>query len=374
MKIYYIGHYVHLNNSLDYKVALSGVAKMNYIIYALKQAGFSVNVYSLAPYIGGETFAVQNYTFSVDDDEVISYPFCFKENNLLFRVINRLTIYAQFIYLCLFKIKKTDRILVYHSWQYRFAIRLLRLFGKKIFFEIEEIYNAAWKQSNRIKNEVCFLKKASGYIFINDIIAEKCGFNIHKSLVCYGDYRIRNAKEKVRGEKIKLIYAGFIGDECEDVYLALEIMRFLPSNYELSVIGYGSIECINAFCNAISQMNIFLSRTAVEYNGCLVGNAYDQFVATFDIGLCPRKLDDELSDYTFPSKILSYLGLGVIPVCTCLSCISKSEIAENVAFCDSLVPEDIAKVILELELSNFNQNVIDTLNRKFISSLKNIFS
>ena len=374
MRIFYIGHYVDPNNPLKYKIAMSGVAKMEYIIYALKRAGFYINVYSLAPYIEGEYYWTSNCSSLIDENEKINYPFCFRESSFIFKVINRIIIYSQFLFFCLFKIKKSDKILVYHSWQYRYIINILRMLGKKFYFEIEEIYNAAWNKNNDlISKEILFLQKSSGYIFINDIIADKCGFEKNIGIVCYGDYRIKKKNNILRDKTIRLIYAGFIGDKSEDVYLALEVMQYLPIYYELGIIGYGSTQHINDLENRIEELNILLKRNAIHYDGCLYGKAYEEYVSGFNIGLCPRRLSNDLSDYTFPSKVLSYLGLGIIPVCARLSCLEKSKIANDIYFFKSLEPSEMAKVIINIRLPKVISRNIDSLDHKFISELKSLF-
>lgn len=376
MRIFYIGNYSHSENFRNLKTIPSGVAKMNYILSALKRAGFNITIFSSAPSACKRFQVFYSEKINIEDKADIYYPLVLGEANLLLIIIARLYIYIQMLWFVIFKVKRDDCLLIYHIWQYRSFVRLIRSVKKcRFFFEVEEIYNAAWQnEQKKIDKEIKYLQGADGYILVNDLIKDKCGFKTDNYCVCYGDYNVHVLKKnRASKDYIHLVYAGVIGVEGSDVDLAIDIMHLLPDNYKLFILGYGVDTDIERMKMKILDTNIKLGEDRIIYKGCLFGEEYSSFLTQCDIGLCTRVLQDSLSDFTFPSKVLVYLGHSLIPVCSPISCIQKSKVASSIVFCENITPQAVVEAILSIKFRNIDSHLLTDLDSEFVNRLSTLF-
>lgn len=374
MRVFYIVNYSHADGYRNLKTTPSSITKINYILSVLEKVGIQTSVYSLAPSASKTWKFYKKEKVCLNKNIEIYYPFLLGEPNFIWLLVARIVIYIQFIWFVFFQVKKTDYLLVYHSLQYRYFIRIIRLLKKcRIFFEIEEIYGAVYEKSQLlIDKEIKYLQGAEGYILVNDLMNEKCRLKSSNYCVCYGDYRLHVGKERKLGKNIDVVYAGVIGKEGTDVYLAMDSMLYLPTHYNLFILGYGASGDINKMNAYILEINRLLGRECVSYEGCLSGKAYSDFLLKCDIGLCIRVLPDCYSDFTFPSKVLVYLGHGLIPVCSPIKCIQSSKIASSVVFCKEVLPQSVAEAILSVFFMD-DKNILSKLDTDFTFQLRAIF-
>jgi len=176
--------------------------------------------------------------------------------------------------------------------------------------------------------------------------------------------------------KLHIVYAGVIGEEGTDAFIAAETIRFLPEEYHIHILGYGLKQNITSIKQHITRINRNLGYQAVSYDGCLGGDSYYEFLAKCSIGLCTRVLEDSLSDYTFPSKVMVYLGNNLIPICSPISSVVNSSISDYVVFAKAVTPESIAESILSV--TDFKKNSIEIklmeLDTNFTKELTRLFS
>lgn len=379
--IYYVGFYSKSDNPNNFRIFPATNTKMDYIKSAIKNAGFKMTILALGEAQTKKKYIFKRRTEIVDKQEKIIYVNTLgKFSSLLFRLISRIWLLFQLFYFLSFEVKKRSTVVYYHTFATIWAVKLSRFFNKyEIVFEVEEIFQAAWKGSvEKIEKEIKYLKNADAYILVNDLVASKCGFDTHPFAVCYGDYRtIGNLNKKVRdiNDPINIVYAGVIGDKNSDVYLSIETMRFLPNNYFLDILGYGSVENIDKMKMKISEMNKYFKYDKIIYHGSLSGKEYTNFLATCQIGLSTRVLEDKYSDFTFPSKVLVYLGNNLITVSSPISCITKSKISDAVFFYEQSTPQSVSEKILSISRNEFNKSnndLLDKLNDNFIEDLKKI--
>lgn len=71
-------------------------------------------------------------------------------------------------------------------------------------------------------------------------------------------------------------------------------------------------------------------------------------------------MEGEYLDTSFPSKILTYLGLGLNVVSCNIRCVEVSAISNLVSFYNVDKPEDISKSIQEVNLKS-SQEIIESL-------------
>lgn len=377
-RIHYIGQYSENVEFRNLRVFPSALTKMNYIISCFVRIGYDVEVFSPAETKNNFLSHFASLKISKNEKITIKYIDTFGCPNLIFRILSRIWTYLQIICYLFFSLKKDEIVLIYHNWIYRWPLRFVRLFKKlNIYFEVEEIFNAAWRKSAKaIKKEIAFVHCANGYILVNDLMKEKLSIKA-PSLVCYGCYDI-NFKSFIKtcDNKIHIVYAGMIEGKTSDIYLAINILYYLPNNYCLDILGYGTDCNILNLESTIKEVNNILGRLAIIYHGCLEGTEYYSFLSKCHIGLCPRVLENCYSDFTFPSKILVYLGNNLIPVCTPIESLKKSSIKDYLIFSNEISPMSLAQAILKVDfnISSSFKRIMEDLDRKFCSKLENFFN
>ncbi|WP_321516518.1 hypothetical protein [Marinifilum fragile] len=377
-KIYYIGQYAELSNERNLMIFPSAITKMNYIIGALERAGMSVHIFSPAVTTNNFFCYYPRKTKQINNSRTVTFVTNFGGPTIIFKFLSRLYSGIQLFLFLLFTLKRKDKVLVYHSLVYKWPINIARrLKNINLYFEVEELYHAAWKShKNKINDEIRYLSNAKGYVLVNDLIAEKCGFRNSKYSVCYGDYTVVDTEITSKAqENVNIVYAGVIESVGSDVDLAIQTMYYLPANYKLHILGYGSDSSIRYVKRKLSDLNRKRNQNIISYHGCLSGTEYIDFLRKCDIGLCTRVLDNELSNYTFPSKVLVYLGNNLIPVCTPISAVKKSQVSSEVVFSNDLKAESLANAILSIIVDSNSQSgkILKKLDSKFVKSLDKLF-
>lgn len=372
--IYYIGYYSGLDNPNDFFEFPSSNSKMNYIISVIRRLNFNLSVLSLGFPKSYNYFYKKTRTINLDEKtefvfiSTISFFFPF----LAF--ISKAWLYLQVITFLLFKVKKNDIVLVYHSFLLTKIIGFCRKLSKfKLVYEVEEIYQAVNQNSTYlIEKEINSLKNADGYILVNDIISNRLQLIDKPFVICYGSYIKKDNIVNLTSDKnVNLVYAGFLGGEGSDVALAIETIKLLPSNYFLNILGYGNEDNIRTLNRKIKSINAINDIEKVKYFGCLTGKEYDNFLAKCHIGLSTRVLVDEFSDFTFPSKIMVYLSNNLIPVSSKIKCIEDSQVSSLVVFYDENSPESVAQAVSSIDIKKFNSDyssLISDLDVKFVEN------
>lgn len=375
--IHYIGQYAENIDFRNLRIFPSALTKMNYILSALKNANFKVHIFSPAETNNTFFCYYSRKQITIDDFESITYVNTFGGPTLLLRAFSRIWMMLQLLFFLLFEIKQNDKIIVYHCLAYKWPIKLAKIFRTlNLFFEVEELYHASPESSDaNLQKEIKYLQNAKGYILVNDLMADKCGFINSPNAVCYGDYRMTAIKKGTFSDKnIHLVYAGVIGNADSDVYLSIETMRYLPLNYRLHILGYGIPEDVFFVKKRIDELNAFLGNELITFHGCLSGNEYLSFLSKCDIGLCTRVLVDKFSDYTFPSKVLVYLGNNLIPICSPISSVIHSQVSNYVVFSKTIEPQSIAESVLSIQVKQniASGNILNLLDKKFIVALNQL--
>ncbi|WP_459465704.1 glycosyltransferase family protein [Aquirufa sp. OSTEICH-129A] len=343
---------------------------MSYIIASLKSIGFNVNVLAL-----GESNKLQfSKSVKVDCQENYCFTSTFYTSNLLFKLISRIWLFIQVIYFVFFKTEKNPKIIFYHSYYFIKIMKFTRLFKKfELIYEIEEIFKAAWnKNKSEVNHEISQLNFADKYIFVNDLMNDYFGYD-KDYVVCYGNYsRINFFKSNLIDNKIKIVYAGIIGGENSDVFFAINVMKFLPSNYELGIVGYGTEDNLNNLKKYIDKNK----DARIKYDGLLTGEDLTNYLGKFHIGISSRLLKDELSNFTFPSKVLFYLSHNLITVSTDIKCIRFSKVSNLVHFVNELDYEKFAIKISNIDKKHFYDNqsnyILEELDVDFKNSLRKL--
>lgn len=365
-EVFYIGYFTEKGNPNNFLVFPSCNNKMNYIINAIKSNAIKVNVFSLGE---GRRFNKAKYQ-EVDKLENIFYVSTIPNISWL-KILSTIWLFLQVIYFLLFKVSTKDVVIVYHTYKLLPIIKIAKKIKKiNLIIEVEEIYSAAWRRSDKlIKKEIKNLQIADKYILINDLIGGQCNFT-KPSVICYGNYEVNyNKIKKVSSDKISIVYAGIIENKGSDVFLAIDAMKYLPSNYYLKIVGYGSQKNIDYLKKYIKHFN------NVVYDGLLKGTEYTNYLQNCDIGISPRLLEDKYSDFTFPSKVLVYLSNGLITVSTNIKAIKESKVSDSIYFINELTPLSVAESILKIDYENLkNLNIVSELDQNFKKEIKKLIN
>lgn len=121
--------------------------------------------------------------------------------------------------------------------------------------------------------------------------------------------------------------------------------RWLPENYHVHILGFGSENDTKELCALIEETNE-ASAATVTYDGLLSGEDYIRFLQKCQIGLSTQNPDAAFNDTSFPSKILSYMANGLRVVTVRIPAIEGSAVGDDVIYYEEQTPEKIAQAIL----------------------------
>lgn len=362
MKLFYFGYYTGNSNPNGFLEFPGCSNKMSYIINCMKINNIAIDVICL-----GES--KENITHKSQSIKIDSLENNFFVGTTSFKLFSKIYLYLQIISILIFKVKKTDTVIFYHSYYLLFLFKFIKIFKKyNLIIEVEESYKAAWgKSDSEINNEIKNLKGADAYIYVNDLLPNFIE-NTKPYVVCYGNYEVKDSlSTKKRNNKKRIVYAGLISEkDASDIYLALNAMKYLDDSYSLSILGYGSDYALNKLKQYIVEKDL---SNNVVYEGFLKGDDYINFLNNCDFAINPRFLSDNLSDYTFPSKVLAYLSVGLPVVSTPIRCIEESKISRLVSFSESADPLSFSNAIKSVNLNTNPASKIMSLDEEFIIDL-----
>lgn len=365
MSIFYFGYYTANGNPNNFLEFPGCSNKMSYIIRCIKKNNISLNVVCL-----GESKDSVNH--SKKHLKIDSLEDNFFVGTTKYKIFSKLYFYFQIINILLFRVKRNDTVIFYHSYYLLFLFKIIKFFKKfNLIIEVEESYKAAWgKTDSEIHNEIKNLKGADAYIYVNDLLPNFIE-NTKPYVVCYGTYEVENTLPiKIKSERKRIVYAGLIAEKDDsDIYLAVNAMKYLDSSYSLSILGYGSDSALKKLKKYIVDNHLINS---VFYEGFLKGEDYINFLNNCDFAINPRVLSDNLSDYTFPSKVLAYLSVGLPVVSTPIRCIEESKVSDLISFSESTDPLSFSNAIKKLNLNTNPVSTIESLDKAFIVDLKRL--
>ena len=372
--IQYLSYYGNEKCREKRAYVLAATNKIDYITAAIQACGDRVEIISMSPSQGR---AAKAYTYDNGGTAVhmlASLDTSFK----LWRPVNRLLMHLQLL-LYLLRQEKSARILVYHSLGYMKTVA----FAKKIrrfhlILEVEEIYGDVTGDAKTVAREMAFFPLADSYIFPTQLLDEKINTAKKPSVIIYGTYKVeadRNCKfdddEIHRHNKrgIHCVYAGTFDPRKGGAIAAAAAAEYLPDNYHVHVLGFGSDEDVRKMKDLIAEISN-RSDAKVTYDGLLSGEDYIRFIQSCDIGLSTQNPDAAFNATSFPSKILSYMANGLRVVSIRIPAIERSAVGNEVMFYNEQTPEAIAAAILKVELGGRDSKaVIEQLDLKFKEEL-----
>lgn len=360
-KIYYIGYYSDPSGSSKRKTAPAADTKMDYIISSLKKVGYDVEVLSFC--VDDDRKSVfekkSGYEIKKNGTRVVFFTNYTSKFRIL-RVIGRALSWIKIRkYLCKKCLGNESKVVIYHSLALLKVIDLFDKKKKRFILEMEEIYADVIGKTKLRKKEIAAAHKANGYIFPTKMLNSEINNENKPFVIIHGTYqvemdrkcRIFNKNLQTDGDKIiHCVYAGTFDPRKGGAAAAAAAAEFLPDDYHIHILGFGSDEEIRNMKDYISKV-AKKSTAKVSYDGLLTGEDYIKFIQSCDIGLSTQNPDAAFNATSFPSKILSYLANGLRVVSIRIPAIEQSDIGDKLFYYDEQTPDQIANAILSVDMS-----------------------
>lgn len=325
----------------DSSFSNAGVNRSKHIISTLND---EVEVISLSIPRRFGIFSSKKYSniTNLDFRTIYFYPFC-----ISIPIIKHISILISILMRMIFKVKNGDKIILYNAHiHYVVPLFILRTFKRfDVVYEIEELYHLYDKRRN-LKGfvykiiEKYLLKNANSYILVNEHMTKY--INNRPYIIDFG-YLTEIDTDSLLDEKI-ILYSGRL-DVAGGIDLFLESTKYFMSilkQYKVIVTGDGPYkEKVLDFIESNKELHI-------EYLGLVDEEFYKNILSSVSICVNPRKVNEKISLYSFPSKILTYLSTGSKIVTSCNSEIKKlTYLFENLYCYDIDSPRILAETILD---------------------------
>lgn len=368
-KIYYL---IHFDNKTNRNVTPSAITKGKYVASALASCSSEVEIVSLAY----PTKDSQDEVYYQVSENVICHLFKGKySNNRIIRYLNH-KLYDKKIRKYLKQnVKKDDIIVVYHSLANMKLVKYIKKdITDKIVYEVEEIYGDVINDEKTKTKELKAFKNASSYIFSNDYLNSIINTKQLPYVTCYGTYEIPTLyKEAFNDNLIHCLYVGTLAQN-KGALNAINVAKYLPNNYLIHILGFGSEKDIADIKNAVNEVNNSYGTTKVIYEGLKLNEEYLKFIQKCQIGLFTQNIDAAFNTTSFPSKILSYMSNGLEVVGVNIAAIKNSKVGQYIQFYNVPDEKEIANAILNINLNNKTNNVdvVKELDKEFKEDLKDM--
>lgn len=371
-EIKYIGFYDPLNNGFSRVGTLAAINKMNYIADSIINAGYDINIISpswISDSHSDSKFEKKSVS-QIKPNKKVTLVSSWGTKNRISRNFKIVYSLVWLFFWLLKNVKSNEKILVYHSPWIALPIILAKKIKKfKLILEVEEIYadvSSIHPYFDKLESKI--LKKADCFLFSTDLLSKKID-NKGCFVVVYGDYKTHNTLQfPLEDGRIHLVYAGIIDSHKAGAFNAAELALHLSEKYVVHIIGFGEVELLK---ERIEQINK-VSECKVIFDGSLKGDDYVRYCQKCHIGLSTQKMDGKYLETSFPSKILSYLGMGLRVVSSNIECVTLSKVGSIMHYYSEENPQAIAETIKNINISeDYNSiELLKELDLEFIGDLK----
>lgn len=351
--IKYIAFYsIDVIASENRQSTLSATNKIDYICSALVKNNYEVEIISPS-WSNNNKGLYKGRTEKVSENVTLKTFATFGAKNKITRILKYFFSLIQLFLFLLFKTKKNEQVLVYHSIILVLPIKIAMFIKKfNVILEVEEVYQDAQPMSKFMKkNEIMGFQQSNKYLLSTELLNNRINISNKPNLTIYGTYRIEDDRNvKFNDDKIHIVYAGTFDPRKGGALAAISATKHLPQNYHMHIIGFGSSDQVKNVLDKIEEVSA-ISQAIITYDGLLKGDDYIKFLQKCHIGLSTQLLDASYNETSFPSKILSYLANGLRVVTVRLKVIEKSQIGDIVYYYESQEPNEIANAITRVDFS-----------------------
>ena len=352
---------------------MSAKDKIDYIVSVLNKLGHSVLLVSASHTKNNKYYKSQ--TKDINDNTKLLLFATFGHTLSITKVLSRLYTKIQLLTWLLINIKSDDVLIVYHSLGYMNIVNIIRRIKKNtIIMEVEEIYSDVLEKEKIREKEISYLSKKDCYIIPTELLKETIRVGEKPTVVIYGRYnRYPHNGKKKNIHEIRVVYAGYL-DASKGSVAAIESAKYLPSNYKMHILGFGSDKDLNM---VNCKINDLVSQGyQISFDGMLKGDIFDRFLSECDIGLCTQDPTAQFSNTSFPSKILNYLSHGLKVVAIEIPSLKQSRINNCIFFYKDNNAKSIAEAIMiaaESDECNSTE-VIEKLDSEFTAEMDNLMN
>lgn len=373
-KVYYLCYFdIPEHESQQRNYVLSAVTKSSYICKALVKAGCEVEIVSAAGTCGN-TFCKGSVT-ELSEHITLRLFDAKPAGNLPKRVLARHFLKKQLKEYLLKTVTENDVLLVYHSLAYMDLVRSVKAKNSPfLILEANEVYSDVTNNEKTRPAEMQFLQSADAYILSTELLREKVNPDNKPFTVNYGVF----APEKTCGAplfqdgKIHCVYAGVL-EPCKGAQTAVAAAEFLPENYHIHIIGFGSeqdTQAVKDQIDAVSKKTL----CTVTYDGKYSGDDYLQFLQSCQVGFVTQSTDAAFNETSFPSKVLSYLSNGLRVVSVRIKAIEVSKVSDLMYFYDGNSPQAVADAVKSIDFTDEydSRSVLRDLDTAFIADCREL--
>lgn len=371
-KLFYLSYYSV--QQVQRNASPAAVAMTKYVSKALKQAVGKNTIISPAQALDRK-FYPQEETVDEQNNKVIFLPSYYaKPKNYFMRIFNRFRRQRDLRRMLAEQLNDGDTLIVYHSLALIEAVRwVLKRRKIHLIIQVCEIYADVISDMKQKKREMRFFELADAYIFSSTQLEKRINTKQKKYAICLGTYQVEPDRGiRLQDGKIHVVYAGTF-DPRKGGAIAAAAGEFLPENYHVHIIGFGSEKDKKYLLDKIEEVSK-KSKCTVTYDGLKSGEEYIRFIQSCDIGLSTQNPDAAFNETSFPSKILSYMANGLRVVSIRIRAITQSAIGEFIDYYDNQTGIALAKAILKVNISDDydGRSLIDNLDIAFIDSLRKL--
>lgn len=377
----YISYYDTPANKAERRgYVLAATNKMDYICSALNQIGYAVEIISAS--VTANRKGCKGKTVQLSEKTSLKLFPCLGTGALPKRLLRRLLVRSKLFCELVFKTKKGEDVLVYHSLGYVGTIALAKKIRKfRLILEVEEIYADVNGKKKDRQREFRTFKMADAYLFPTVLLNEAINQENKPYAIIHGTYQVEADRQcDVFGadakNKIHCVYAGTF-DPRKGGAIAAASAAFLPEGYHIHILGGGSKKSVDAMQSLVKELSAKCA-CSISYDGFLSGEEYIRFIQSCDIGLSTQNPNAAFNATSFPSKILSYMANGLRVVSVRIPAVEGAAIGSYMYYYDEQTPEAIAKAILSVDMNSseeprkiiadldveFQKKLIDVLGNK----------
>lgn len=374
-KIFYIGYYSSSSIMPERNISLAGRNKMDYTIDVLKDIFDRVEIISMAAAKDKKYYAPSVYQ-EIKKGVYLKLFKSYVANNRFSVFCNYFLLQIQLFCHLLAKVKCNDSVLVYHSLAYKkWILWAKKIIGFKLILELNEIYSdVALKYEKYRRLEITNIDMADGFLFANDLMNGLFNVKSKPFAVGYGIYKIEDkVSDKFNDDFIHVVYAGTLDPDKGGAFAAISAAKYLPSNYYIHILGFGTPEMIKSTEIHISKVQVD-AICRISYDGVYDGADFMAFLQKCHIGLSTQNPNASFNDTSFPSKILTYLANGLRVVSIAIPAISRSQLKDDITFYQEQTPEDIASAVKKINDFTPRSRKLKDLDCQFRTQIQNLFA
>ena len=370
----YICYYDTPDNKIEQRAyVLAATNKIRYIVDSIKKVT-DEEIEIISPCVTKLNKSCNGHKKKIENNVYLKLFHTFGRKNYITKFLDLVLMPIQVFIYTLLNVKKGEKIIVYHSVPMITPVLLAKRIKKfHLILEMEEIYSDITGNSHHRAKEMKICDRADAYIFPTYLMDEKLNCNKKPSVIVHGTYYSENkVSSAFDDDKIHIIYAGTLDPRKGGALAAAGAAKYLPSNYHLHVLGFGTEDQIQEIKQIAIANNSNPENARLTYDGLLSGDEYIRFIQSCSIGLSTQNPKGAFNNTSFPSKILSYMGNGLHVVSAEIDVVVKSDIGDLVYYYQNQTPQEIANAIMCIDLNKeYNSRErLKQLDRKFIEQMR----